>query len=133
MTARSFSFTLLGATALSLAASSACSAAAPAHPNGPEAAAADVKKLKAASGVTANLWAAEPMVVNPTDMDIDAEGRIWICEGANYRSSFQSWGIQRPGGDRIVVLEDTNQDGVADTALYVRLRARARLLQFCRR
>ena len=54
------------------------------------------------------------MVRNPTDMDIDERGRVWICEGVNYRSSFQPWGILRPGGDRIVILEDTNGDGVAD-------------------
>jgi putative membrane-bound dehydrogenase-like protein len=47
-------------------------------------------------------------------MDIDARGRVWITEGANYRASFQKWGILRPEGDRIVVLEDTNGDGTAD-------------------
>ena len=54
------------------------------------------------------------MIVNPCDMDIDARGRVWITEGANYRSSFQKWGILRPEGDRIVIMEDTNGDGAAD-------------------
>ena len=30
---------------------------------------------------------AEPMVVNPTTMDIDSRGRVWITEGLNYRLS----------------------------------------------
>lgn len=89
---------------------------APNHPAGPDAAAADMKKLKAAEGLEATLFASEPMVVNPCDMDVDEKGRVWITEGANYRSSFQKWGILRPGGDRIVVLEDSNGDGAADKA-----------------
>src|SRR5690349_23388954 len=89
-------------------------APAPAHPNGPAAAAADVAKLTPGAGVEASLFASEPMLVNPADMDIDERGRIWVTEGANYRSTFQKWGILRPGGDRIVILEDTNGDGQAD-------------------
>lgn len=86
----------------------------PAHPNGADAAAADMKKIKAASGLQATLFAHEPMVVNPADMDVDERGRVWITEGANYRATFQKWGILRPGGDRIVILEDSNADGIAD-------------------
>ncbi|MDB6033927.1 MAG: dehydrogenase [Verrucomicrobiales bacterium] len=86
----------------------------PTHPAGPEAAAADVKKLTAGKGLEATLFASEPMMVNPCDMDVDEKGRVWITEGANYRSSIQKWGILRPDGDRIVVLQDTNGDGAAD-------------------
>ena len=88
----------------------------PAHPSGAEAAAADTKKLIAATGVEATLFAAEPDVVNPCDMDVDHLGRVWITEGANYRSTFQKWGTLREGGDRIQVLEDTDGDGRADKA-----------------
>jgi putative membrane-bound dehydrogenase-like protein len=54
------------------------------------------------------------MLVNPCDMDIDSRGRVWITEGANYRK----WSNPplRPEGDRIVILEDTNGDGVADNS-----------------
>ena len=86
----------------------------PPHPFGRQSALADVKKLEVAAGLEARLFACEPDVVNPADMDVDARGRVWICEGANYRSTFQKWGILRAGGDRIVILEDTNRDGVAD-------------------
>ena len=56
------------------------------------------------------------MLRNPTDIDIDARGRVWVCEGVNYRSSFKPWGALDPAGDRIVILEDTDHDGVADKA-----------------
>jgi len=87
-----------------------------AHPFGREAALSEMKQMHVASGLEATLFACEPMVVNPCDMDVDARGRVWITEGANYRSSFQKWGILRPEGDRIVILEDTDGDGVADRA-----------------
>src|SRR6185295_17564325 len=69
-----------------------------------------VKSFKVADGLEATLWATEPGMVNPTDMDIDERGRIWVCEAANYRGS-----KLRPEGDRIMVLEDTDHDGVCDS------------------
>src|SRR5207244_12785043 len=79
---------------------------------GPEAARASVKSFTVAEGLQVSLFASEPMVLNPTDMDVDARGRVWITEGANYRSSFQKWGVLRPEGDRIVILEDANKDEI---------------------
>ena len=85
------------------------------HDSGPEAARDDLKKMSVADGLAVTLFASEPMMVNPCDMDIDARGRVWITEGANYRISLHAnWGVIRPEGDRIVVMEDTNGDGVAD-------------------
>src|SRR5881296_1062398 len=81
---------------------------------GPEAARESVKKFTVADGLEASLFASEPMVHNPTDMDIDERGRVWITEGVNYRSTFQKWGVLQPAGDRIVILDDTNGDGKAD-------------------
>src|SRR5213075_2806379 len=79
---------------------------------GPDAAREDAKKLEVANGIEAALFASEPMMVNPCDMDIDAKGRVWITEGANYRR----WANPpvRPEGDRILIMEDTDGDGVAD-------------------
>ncbi len=81
---------------------------------GPEAAASDAAKLITPGGLEPTLFASEPMLVNPTDMDIDAQGRIWIAEGANYRK----WANppSRPEGDRIIILTDSNLDGKADQA-----------------
>jgi len=84
------------------------------HEYGPEAAARSLKYFTVAKGLEVTLFASEPMVRNPTDMDIDERGRVWVTEGVNYRSSFQSWGILQPAGDRIVILEDTHGDGMAD-------------------
>jgi len=86
----------------------------PPRAHGPEAALAEVQKMVAGEGLQVSLFASEPMLVNPADIDVDAQGRVWVCEGANYRSTFQRWGILRPDGDRIMILEDSNRDGVAD-------------------
>lgn len=56
------------------------------------------------------VWATTPMFFNPTNMDTDAAGRIWVAEGANYRKHE----TRRAEGDRIMVLEDTDGDGKAD-------------------
>ncbi|HTH48243.1 MAG TPA: PVC-type heme-binding CxxCH protein [Candidatus Limnocylindria bacterium] len=77
---------------------------------------AQLAQMQVADGLAAGLFALEPMVVNPADMDVDHRGRVWVTEGANYRSSFQKWGTLRDGGDRIQILEDTDGDGVADQA-----------------
>jgi putative membrane-bound dehydrogenase-like protein len=88
----------------------------PLHTFGPEAAKDETARMTPADGLQVQLFASEPMVVNLCDMDIDARGRVWVTEGANYRSSFQKWGLLRPEGDRIVIVEDTNGDGAADKA-----------------
>ena len=84
--------------------------------SGPGNAKAQLAKMKVADGLEVGLFGLEPMVVNPADMDVDHRGRVWVTEGANYRSSFQKWGVLRPDGDRIQILEDTDGDGVADKA-----------------
>jgi putative membrane-bound dehydrogenase-like protein len=80
---------------------------------GPEAAREQLKAMKVPDGLEVSLFASEPMVVNPANMEIDSRGRVWITEGANYRV-WQKWGKLRPEGDRIVILEDTDGDGAAD-------------------
>src|SRR6266704_1557081 len=80
---------------------------------GLEAAREAIKRFSVGEGLELSLFAAEPMVRNPTDMDIDERGRVWITEGVNYRV-WQKWGILQPEGDRIVILEDSNGDGLAD-------------------
>ncbi len=56
------------------------------------------------------VWASSPLLRNPTNIDIDAAGRIWVAEGVDYRGHYN----REPKGDRIVVLEDTDGDGRAD-------------------
>ena len=40
---------------------------------------------RCAPGLQITTWATEPQLFKPTNMDIDARGRIWITEGVNYR------------------------------------------------
>lgn len=70
-----------------------------------------VSLFKVPEGFEVTLWAQSPMLHNPTNMDIDAQGRIWITEGVNYR---KHEGRDKQG-DRITVLSDSNGDGRADT------------------
>ncbi len=73
-----------------------------------------LRGLTVADDLQVSLFANEPMLVNPTNMDIDERGRIWVCEGYNYRYSLNPDNPYKKEGDRIVILEDTNGDGVAD-------------------
>jgi putative membrane-bound dehydrogenase-like protein len=63
-------------------------------------------------GFEVTVWAASPLLHNPTNIDIDRDGRIWVAEGVRYRYHH----ARQPEGDRIVVLEDTDHDGRADSA-----------------
>lgn len=69
-----------------------------------------------ADGLEFKLWAAEPLLINPTCMDIDHKGRVWVCEAVNYRTKMHHKPLNRPEGDRIVILEDTKGTGKADKA-----------------
>ncbi|HUQ73047.1 MAG TPA: PVC-type heme-binding CxxCH protein [Planctomycetaceae bacterium] len=86
--------------------------------NAPVAASRDaaeaVAGLDVAPGLEATLFAAEPLLKNPSNIDIDHLGRIWVGEVMNYRRFANKDNPDRPEGDRILVLEDTNGDSVAD-------------------
>lgn len=73
-------------------------------------------QLRPAPGLEVKLFASEPMITNPTDMTVDERGRVWVLEGSNYRRTQRQLPDIRPAGDRIVILEDTNNDGKADNA-----------------
>ena len=59
----------------------------------------------------AEVFAAEPMMLSPSNIDIDHRGRVWVAEIINYRGHRN----KRQEGDRILILEDTDGDGKADT------------------
>lgn len=71
--------------------------------------------LEVAEGLEATLFAEAPRLTNPTNLDVDARGRVWVVEGYNYRTTLHPDHPVRPEGDRIVILEDTDGDGRADT------------------
>ncbi len=70
--------------------------------------------LDVADGLEVQLFAAEPMLLSPSNIDIDHMGRIWVCEVVNYRRFANGNNPERVEGDRILILEDTNGDGTAD-------------------
>jgi putative membrane-bound dehydrogenase-like protein len=84
----------------------------PAQSGGPVAASDGPGTLLVPDELEATLFAAEPLLSSPTNIDIDARGRVWVCEVMNYRGRKD----HRPAGDRILVLEDTDGDGSAETS-----------------
>ncbi|MBC7570028.1 MAG: c-type cytochrome [Spirosoma sp.] len=78
----------------------------------------DSTRLYLPDDLEATLWAEAPMFYNPTNMDIDARGRVWITEAVNYRkfNNKPDERLDHPDGERIMILQDTNGDGKADNS-----------------
>ncbi|AQG82612.1 PVC-type heme-binding CxxCH protein [Spirosoma montaniterrae] len=76
----------------------------------------DSTRLYLPDDLEAALWAEAPMFFNPTNIDVDARGRVWVTEAVNYRkfNNKAETRLNHPEGERIVILEDTNGDGQAD-------------------
>lgn len=72
-----------------------------------------VAGLTVANGLEATLFASEPTLTNPTNIDVDHLGRVWVCEAYNYRPAITG-NPKHEEGDRILILEDTNGDGKSD-------------------
>ncbi|EMI21709.1 membrane-bound dehydrogenase domain-containing protein [Rhodopirellula maiorica SM1] len=72
--------------------------------------ASEQENFELLDGYQVNLFASDPMLANPTHMHWDSRGRLWVsC----------SWAYPqlKPGevaNDKIIILEDTDDDGVAD-------------------
>jgi len=61
-------------------------------------------------GYQIELWAQNPLLEKPTQMNWDAQGRLWVCSSSLYPQI-------EPGqaaNDKILVLSDTDGDGKAD-------------------
>ena len=69
--------------------------------------------IKVADGLEAKTFATEPMLMNPTDIEVDARGRVWVLEAYNYRPAITG-NPEKKEGDRIMILEDKDGDGKAD-------------------
>ncbi len=68
-------------------------------------------------GLEVTLWAETPQLYNPTAIDVDAKGRVWVTEAVNYRRwDGRNPGYTRAGGDRVVILEDSDRDERCDSS-----------------
>jgi len=70
-----------------------------------------VAKFKVADEFEVKLFAGEPDCVNPVAFTIDEKGRVWVVECFEYPKRTPKGKAPR---DRIVILEDTDGDGVCD-------------------
>ena len=72
-------------------------------------------QFKLAPGFKIELVAHEPMVKDPVFIDWDDEGRMWVGELRSYMMDLDGTGEDRRMS-RVMVLEDTDRDGVMDKA-----------------
>lgn len=61
-------------------------------------------------GFEISLYAATPMIEKPTQINFDSDGRLWVSGSRIY----PQLNVNEEPSDRIVILEDTDNDGVAD-------------------
>ena len=70
----------------------------------------ELTQFQPAEGFEVNLFAANPLIAKPINMNFDARGRLWVASSGVYPHI-------KPGqvpNDRILILEDTDGDGAAD-------------------
>ncbi len=75
---------------------------------------AAIEQMSVASGMKINLFADEkqfPELVNPVQMAWDTRGRLWVAAWPTY----PHWEPGKPINDKLLILEDVDQDGRADT------------------
>ena len=46
-------------------------------------------------GLEATLFASEPMMVSPTNLDVDHRGRVWVIDVVNYRGRGETTSVPR--------------------------------------
>jgi putative membrane-bound dehydrogenase-like protein len=70
-----------------------------------------LNSIKVLPGFKVQLFATEPLVYDPVEMVFDENGRMFVAEMLDYPDDPPAG---QPARSRIVMLEDTNGDGVAD-------------------
>jgi putative heme-binding domain-containing protein len=68
------------------------------------------KSFQVADGFEVNLFAADPLLAKPIQMNWDPQGRLWVASSEVYPQI-------KPGqkaNDKVLILEDTDGDGKAD-------------------
>lgn len=69
-----------------------------------------MKLVQLPVGFEMELFASEPMIINPMAMTWDERGRLFVIETVDYPNEVRTEG----GNDKIKILEDTDGDGKAD-------------------
>lgn len=72
--------------------------------------AAELAAFQLAEGYEMSLFASDPMIANPININWDTKGRAWVATSSTYPHIVPG----REPNDKIIILEDTDQDGVAD-------------------
>ncbi|MFN8349445.1 MAG: PVC-type heme-binding CxxCH protein [Spirosomataceae bacterium] len=70
----------------------------------------ELRSFKVADGFEVTLFASEPLVAKPIQMNWDADGRLWVVSSTAYPHLKTG----EEANDKIFVLEDTDGDGKAD-------------------
>jgi len=68
------------------------------------------RHIQLPEGFRAELFAAEPNIINPIAFTWDEKGRLWVVQSKDYPHELAN----DVGGDRITICEDTNGDGKAN-------------------
>ena len=72
-----------------------------------------LKEFRLPEGFAVNTFASEkdfPFLANPIHMEFDRRGRLWVAVSPTYPHYLPG----KKNNDKIIILEDTNQDGKAD-------------------
>jgi len=69
------------------------------------------KSFQVADGFEVNLYAADPLLAKPIQMNFDPQGRLWVASSEIYPHIAPG----QPATDKILVIEDRDHDGTAET------------------
>ncbi len=70
-----------------------------------------LKKITLPPGFRAQLFAAEPQVMQPIAMEFDDRGRLWVVENFSYPALKKNNGVTNPAPDRILIFTDRDGSG----------------------
>jgi putative heme-binding domain-containing protein len=68
------------------------------------------KSFTVADGFEVTLWASDPLLAKPLEINFDPDGRMWVCCSETYPQILPG---QKPD-DKVLILEDTTGAGRAD-------------------
>ncbi len=69
-------------------------------------------EFEVAEGFEVSLWAENPMLHKPTQVNFDPQGRLWVASAETYPQIE----VGQTPNDKVIILSDSNGDGTADEA-----------------